>query len=177
MLPVLKFPAPSRDVESEKKELTFTYRQKPAVVKFAKAEVDSLLATAHRVYEKAILLLEVTDAHRETAVAAGIETISIELGSERTSLEAIVDVLEESHRKGRGCELTLEGVALLRRLEKLVAEAGSNLNRFTKAPVRGEAASLGGSSNIDTMIWVPVVVFGLSLAAVIVYGIISGKKD
>lgn len=173
--PILKFPAPSRDVEAEKKELTFTYRQKPAITKFTKAEVNSLLITAQRVYEKALRLIEVTDAHRETAVSAGIETIAIELGSERSSLEAIIDVLEESHRKGREGELTLEGVALLRRLEKLVAEAGSNLSRFTRAPARGEAAL--GSSNIDTMIWVPAVVFGLSLVAVIVYGIFSGKKD
>jgi hypothetical protein len=174
---VLKFPVPDRDPDSEKKEIVFNYRQKPVHTTFTNTESKGLLFTAQRVYRGMSDLIEFVDSHRETAVEAGIETIAVELVAERGNLEAVIDTFEEGVKKDASVTITLEGLALMRRLEKLVAEASSNISRFTS--VVGPSSyrpSLSGPSNTSDMM-TPLIIFGVvAVSLVVVVALFSPKK-
>lgn len=167
---VLKFPAPDRDPSSEKKELIFNYRQRPVLSTFTNDEAKSLLVTAQRVYSGMVELIEFVDAHRETAISAGIETIAMELCAEHVALEEILETLEESVKRNSEAEITLEGLALLRRLEKLIAEASSNILRFTSVEPSHHPSLKGPSGSSDVM--GPFAIFYAIAASLVVVAII-----
>lgn len=173
---VLKFPVPDRDPSSEKKELVFNYRLKPVHTTFTNTESKGLLLTAQRVYRGMSDLIEFVDSHRETAIEAGIETIAVELAAERGNLEAIIDTFEEGVKKDASVTITLEGLALIRRLEKLVAEASSNISRFTSVGSSSYRPSLSGpSSTLDLM--TPLIISGVVVVSlVVVVALFSPKK-
>jgi hypothetical protein len=165
MAALLKFPSVPQP-ESRKTELVFNFRPKPVLSKFEKVEAEKLLATAQRVESGMKALLEFTDSHREDARLSGIETIAVELASERAALENAVDALEDGVKKNEGVFLSENSLALMRRLEKLIAEASSNISRFSgkPSPVRSMGQAAAAQTN-DLLI--PAIFFGLIALSVI----------
>jgi hypothetical protein len=166
---VLRFPDAPKP-ESRKTELVFSFRPKPVMSKFGLDETKKLLATTQRVDAGTQSILEFVDAHRDLAAQAGVETIGIELSSERAALGYAIDALEEGVKKGEGVLLSEGSLALLRRMEKLIAEASSNLSRFSgKALPR--PAVMGQSQPLTDPIHdllIPALFFGFVLVTVIV---------
>lgn len=141
---LLKFPVPP-EPENRRTELLFNFRQKPTLLKFSREEAARLLGTAQKVESGLWALLDFVDSHRDDASLAGIETITVELVSERVPLGYIQDALEEAVAKDEGVDLTDESVALLRRMEKLLAEANSNVARFSPSTMSGPSPSYSSS--------------------------------
>lgn len=150
---VLRFPEPPRQPD-RKTELVFSFRPKPVLSTFNVEESKKLLGTAQRVAGALNRLLPYIDSHREEAARIGVETIGIELSSERAELSNVQDALEEAVQKNDSVQLSQSGLELLRRAEKLVAEADQNLSRFGKRP-----ASLGSPASPDLLL--PVLFVGM----------------
>jgi hypothetical protein len=136
-------------------------------------------------------LLDFVDGNREVARQAGVETIAIELSGilEGGQLERILDALEHSLSKGRAVQVTLDGLAKLRRAEGLLAEAGSNKSRYL--PVRREAqpeAQKMGSpqsvpliqmqrpSGTEGLFWFPLAFVGIGVLAIIVLAVVRESR-
>ena len=86
-----------------------------------------LLAVVRDVMNRARVLVEYLDGHRQEARKSGVETIVIELSA-----------------KGSGKpEITLEGFGKLRRAERLMLEAEESMARF-----RGPMALIQGPSSV-----------------------------
>jgi hypothetical protein len=152
---------------------------RPAQVlkRFDRRESADLLKIARRLSESIEVLVEFVDAHRDVSNQAGIETLAIEMGSEKTALGEILDTLEDTVSREEPGEISLEGLALLRRLEKLVAEANSNISRFVSgspSPRMSGASATPDSS--DSFLWGSVVFFGIFAVAVVVIGLASSAK-
>ncbi len=179
MNPVLRFPV-SDDFRN--KAFGADARPEPTLQTFGRDDSKALLGVARKVHDGTKTLLDLVDGHRTMAHDAGIETISIELGSERNSVRRILDALEDAEAGGSDVQLSLEGVELLRRTEKLVAEAQSNLARFVgpaqveKAQQEAEKApNLLGKSTLDTdtLMWGSVIIFGVIMATVAIIAVQS----
>lgn len=176
MSAVLKFPVALKP-ESRKTELVFNYRPKPVLSKFGKTEAEKLLLTAQKVALGMNQLLEFIDSHRADAVASGIETIAVELVSERQALGYMQDTLEDGVKTGEGVSLSEDGLALLRRLEKLISEASSNIARFTgKSPARGMGMTPDPAAVGAPDLLIPTIFFGLIAISVIVFAASLNKK-
>ncbi len=131
---VLKFPRPDKENSEEKeRELVFNVREPKVLEKFEFERGQSLLVVAQRITTGCKALLEFIHANRDLARQSGIETIAIELTTslEGEGFERILDTLEEAAGQGEPVHLTTEGLARLRRMETLLAEASANINRFT----------------------------------------------
>lgn len=134
-------------------------------------------------------LLDFVDTHRDVARQAGIESIGIEISSmlEGEKLDAVVDALETAVEKGVPANISQQGLARIRRIERLVAEAASNITRFSDHDL-GTAEALGGRLPLSKLagiggsfpsaaggfpLWVPFVFLGLVAIGAIAYGIAS----
>lgn len=84
------------------------------------------------VVDRAKELVEFVDSNRAEAKQAGIESIAIELSGmlEGGRLGQVLDALQLAAARNRGECITEEGLARLRRAEKLLAEANSNIVEF-----------------------------------------------
>jgi hypothetical protein len=170
---LLRFPVPG----DGKRELLYDVRPKPSLRKFSNADAVKLHATARRIYEGIGILTEFIDSHRESAVDAGMETIAVELAAERENLDDVLSALEEAVQKDSSVNLTLEGLALLRRLEKLLSEASSNMARFTdRSPFSSpQKENFMGGASADLMIVGPIVFFGLIAVSLVAIAVFSGR--
>jgi len=131
---VLKFPRPEKDNSGQKeRELTSGVREPKVLEKFDLGRSQDLLVVVQRITSGCQALLEFIHANRDLSRKAGIETIAIELAAslEGEPFERIMDALEEAAGSGEELHLTTEGLARLRRMETLLAEASNNINRFT----------------------------------------------
>ncbi len=175
MNPVLRFPV-SGDFHKKA-----DVRPEPTLQTFGREDSKLLLGVARKVHDGTKALLDLVDGHRTMAHDAGIETISIELGSERNNVRRILDALEDAEAGSSDVQLSLEGVELLRRTEKLVAEAQSNMGRFV-GPMQVEKAQqqqvekapnlLGKSTfDTDTLMWGSLAVFGVIIAVVTIIAV------
>lgn len=173
---MLSFPKPPGD--REKRELLHNVPEdKPQLSRFSPTESLGLLEISRQVKDGMSALIEFVDQDRLSARAAGVETIAIELAAERKNLAQVQDALEESVRRGESLNLTHDGLALLRRMEKLLAEASQNIARFTGVrlasplsplPVRPQMGQTSGVSS--TYLLIPAVFFGIvSIALVGLY--------
>jgi hypothetical protein len=180
---ILKFPMPE-DVQ-KKRALVADLRPDPVLRTFSRDDSRALLGVAQKVHRGTQILVELVDSHRDVANLAGIETVTIELGSERKNIERILDTLEESEKNQSDVRLSLEGLELLRRTEKLIAEAESNISRFT-APApsvhqeQPPAAVLGqaGAKSTDAFVWGSLLIVGIMAIGVVVLAITTpGKSD
>jgi len=136
--------------------------------------------------------LDFVDGNREVARQAGVETIAIELSGilEGGQLERILDALEHSLSKGRAVQVTLDGLAKLRRAEGLLAEAGSNKSRYL--PVRRreaqpEAQKIGSSQSVplipmqrpsstEGLFWFPLAFLGIGVLAIVVLAVVRESR-
>lgn len=181
MSAVLKFPVP--EGVQQKRTLVGNLRPDPVLRTFGREDSRALLLVAQKVFQGISVLLDLVDSHRETARDAGVETVAIELASERKNVERILGTLEEAELKGSDAQLSLEGLELLRRSEKLLAEATSNISRFTKyAPAGpGEKKNLLGQAaktpSSDALLWGSLLLFGAVAVTVAIVAIHSSPSD
>jgi hypothetical protein len=178
MSAVLKFPV-SEGVQ-KKRTLAANVRPDPVLRTFSRDDSRALLGVAQKVCQGISVLLDLVDSHRETARDAGVETVAIELASERKNVERILDTLEESELKGSDAQLSLDGLELLRRSEKLLAEATSNISRFTNH-VPSEKKNLlgqtGKTPSSDTLLWGSLLLFGAVAVTVAMVAISSSNSE
>lgn len=126
---VLRFPGSGGE---ERKVPTF--RQAPVLETFEVAESAELLIVAQQALTGAETLLEFIHENRDLARHCGIETIGVEIVAimEGDRFSSVVDALEEAVRRERPASLTANGLAILRRMEALLAEASKNVRKFTE---------------------------------------------
>lgn len=176
---VLSFPS-SAPQDDPGKALAFKARSLPTLQTFENATSQELLFVCHSVLERSQEILAFVDGNRELAQKAGIETIAIELGSilEGGGLERVLDGLEYSVLKDRPAQVSLEGLARLRRAENLLAEANNNIARFTgrwhgkelSGDAKPEATS--NISSTDSLLWLSILVIG----AIAIIGIVVAAQ-
>lgn len=107
----------------------------PATV-FAKFDVDrtaELLNAARNSVSTAELLLTFVHGNRNIARQAGIESIVIEIFAvmQGESFSGVINAIEEAGQNGQPINISHGGLATLRRIEALIAEASMNMRKFT----------------------------------------------
>jgi hypothetical protein len=134
---VLKFPR-SEKPEGGGRPLALNLRPEVQLERFDQERCVELLAVMQRVLDGSNELLEFVDSHRDAARRAGVDTIAIEISVllESDRLERLLDALEDAALRRREVHVTLDGLSRLRRLERLLAEASSNITRFTSGGFR-----------------------------------------
>jgi len=100
---------------------------------FDAARTVELLGAARNSVSTAELLLNFVHNNRNVARQAGVETIVIEIFAvmQGESFSGVIDAIEEAGRTGQSLNLSQGGLATLRRLETLTAEAMANMRRFS----------------------------------------------
>src|SRR6266404_3419802 len=98
MSAILRFP--TSEGAQKKKGLAGDIRPEPVLRSFGREDSRALLGVAQKVHHGVGVLLDLVDSHRDTAREAGIETITIELASERKTIERILDTLEHAELGG-----------------------------------------------------------------------------
>lgn len=154
-------------------------RPKPTLKKFGPDDTIRLLGVARKTWASTEVLIGLVDSDREAAREAGVETIAIELSSERERLGDVLDALEDAAKHGKSTDLSGEGLACLRRAEKLGAEAMSSLQRFAPRSVLGLSGLSGLSGpSVPALPGAGIMVAGLVLVVVagICWSIYGGKR-
>lgn len=105
----------------------------PTFATFDSDRTSELLDAARNSVSTAELLLNFVHSNRNVARQAGIETIVIEISSvmQGESFSGVIDAVEEAGRNGHPLNLSHGGLATLRRIEALIAEASMNMRKFT----------------------------------------------
>jgi len=148
-------------------DVSLGIRPKPVLKTFGPDDTLRLLAVARKTWASTEVLIDLVDSNRDAARDAGVETIAIEISSEKAKVIDVLNALEDAAKRGKSVELSNDGLAVLRRAEKLAAEAMSNLQRFAPRSVLG----ISGSS-VPAVPGVPGVGFLVAgLAVVVVVGV------
>jgi hypothetical protein len=136
--PLHKFPEPSPEGRARSKALALNLRPPQSFETFDEGKTKDLLGVARTSLDNAQAILEFTDANRQTARQAGIETIAVEIAAllQGERLERVLDALETSASREKPVQLSGDGLGVLRRLERLAAEAGRNLALYAQTGVR-----------------------------------------
>ena len=176
MAEVLKFPGSGGP---PKKAIALKFRPPPIFQTFEKGQATELHSLTIHVLERGNQLIEFIDANRMLAREAGIETIGVEIAAilEGEKILQIQDAIENALRKDRPVKITEEGTHKLRRAEALLAEAASNITKYTdvkdevspSSPALGQPTSDGASSlsplwGIVVLVGAGLAVWGLTLA-------------
>jgi len=112
-------------------------RRKPSLAQafstFSPDRTAELLNAARNSLSTAELLLTFVHGNRNIARQAGIETVVIEIFAimQGESFSGVIDAIEEAGRNGQPLNLSHGGLATLRRIEALIAEASMNMRKFT----------------------------------------------
>lgn len=118
-------PIPQEDFEAED----------PALIMDAIDYLNTkkLLGLSKYVMQGGRALIDFVDYNRTSARQAGVETIAVELSGiiDSGKIQSVYDSLHEAAFSGRDSKLSREGLTYLRRSERLLAEATSNLVRFS----------------------------------------------
>ncbi len=155
----------------------------PTLDRFDHVATAELFKISKAVKDSASELIEFVDTNRQMARMAGIETIAIEVSTllEGDRLAGVLDALRDAGSKGREAELTQEGLSRLRRAEKLIAEANSNIKTYLGNPSqKSQIPEMSGaynhfvaqsrfSSSNDSSVWMPFVLIG----AISIVGIVA----
>lgn len=182
---LLRFPEKPPDKDAGK-SLALRARALPTLQAFDVDSTKNLLAVCQAVIDNSKELLAFVDGNRAIAKQAGIETIGIELSGilEGGGLDRILASLENSAMKERSAQITLEGLARLRRAETLLAEANNNISKYSgrwKGKVLEYEALSGDDqekpkASSDLSLWIPFV--ALTAIAIIVVALLAeSKKD
>jgi hypothetical protein len=121
------------------------------------------------------LLLDFVHGNRDIARQAGIETIVIEIfaAMQGDSFSGVINEIEEAARNGQSLKISHRGLATLRRIETLVAEASTNMRKFVDGDfsVMGlttDVAQANPSKSSDLSALIPFAIFGAIVVAVVV---------
>lgn len=137
-----------------------------------------LVSLSRYVIQGSRALIDFVDYNRPMARQAGVETIAVELSGiiDSGRIQTVYDSLQESALKGRESKLSREGLTYLRRSERLLAEATSNLVRYAGV-VPGRSLngtfSLKGAESSDFP--TALVIIGAILAIAILLAILLKK--
>lgn len=165
--PLLDFPG--RD--AGRLDASLGVRAKPVLKKFDAQDAVRLLGVARKTWASTQVLSDLVGSDRAAARDAGVETIAIELGTDRARLGDVLDALEDSARTGKPVEISNEGLEVLRRSERLGAEAMSNLARFAPGSLPGlSGSSLPGTGTIVTGFVTGLVVVSIVAIAWSLFG-------
>jgi hypothetical protein len=123
---------PSAD-GGEKKPVP-TLRPQVTFETFEPDQARALLDVAQQRLAGAQVLVAFIDANRDLARYAGVETIGIELVAvmEGDRFSRVLDALEGAVEEGDRARISTDGLAILKRVETLLAEASMNIRRFTE---------------------------------------------
>lgn len=181
-----RFEDPSEGQRLEAKRLALGVRSPQVFQALEPDEATQLLHVLRRIVSAAEDLVAFVDEHRDLARQAGIESVVIEITVilSWSRLERVVDALEKSAVNERPCQVSLEGLSAVRRLERLVAEATRQASQFGAAQVPlgpkqaflGEASPTpGGSSSGPGLL--PALLVGLfGLASVFVVVLVAHSE-
>lgn len=167
-----------------------TRPEKKPLEHFTCEQAKSLCRIARQVYRRGKALIEFIDHQRFMSMQAGIETIGIEVASLINSerVDRLLDALDDAIEEEEGVDLTPEGLGMLKQVERLLAEAASNISRFTNAaspdwaqigdtlgrPALGQAQARSGSNmDLFSMVGAAAVLFGALALAVLVIKLAS----
>lgn len=143
---------------------------------FNQQDSAALLEVAQRVWRGLQPLIDLVDSDRALAGQAGIETIAIELMAERGRIGRVKDSLEDASRNQENAQLSMEGLELLRRSEKLLAEASSNITRFTGVSARKPMGnSIAADKGSNDLLLGSLLVFGVVLAITVIAAVTIKK--
>jgi hypothetical protein len=126
-----------------------------------------LLGVARHAMNAGYALIEFVDTNRDVARQTGVETIAIELSGmiDSGKIESVADALHDSVLSGSGARLSEDGLANLRRAERLLSDAAANLKRYGDAHTM---ARLSGSvMGQNTIITQPTSGWHISITEVI----------
>lgn len=100
---------------------------------FEADDARGLLEIARRASTSAETLLSFIHENRDLAQHSGIETVGIEIlvVMQGDRWQGVVEALEESEKTGRSAHISRDGLGLLKRVETLLAEASTNIRKFT----------------------------------------------
>lgn len=166
MMP-LKFPWKGVAPEAAKPP---AIQKAPVLESFTREMGLDILSAARKTVAGAKAIIELARAKRDLARQAGIEIACVEMlaimeGEKFRRVLDATDALGVSDDKF--LYLTQEGVAQLRTMEGLLAEASSNIQRFTGGGLSGRP-KLGETSSVDPSWLVPMIVF----SAVVIVGVV-----
>jgi hypothetical protein len=168
MSALLRFP--TQPATERKIALVEDLRPDPVLTTFDREDSRALLGVAQGVWKGLASVQDLIDSDRSLARRVGIETIAIELLAERTRIEGILSALEDAERTQKNAELSFEGLELLRRAEKLLTEASSNISRFTgpmpESPSMGDAA--GFPSHPNSVLVGSLIFFGVAITITLI---------
>lgn len=181
----LSFPSPRPDDRAKAHELALNLRPPTAFETIDRENTLALLKVVQGILEKSRELIEFVDADRDAARKAGVETISIELSVMMFSdrLDRVLDALENSAAKGKPSQISMEGLANIRRMERLLAEANSQIVKNTgqaslpevKPVMLAQAARRESSDN--TWFWMPILIVGaFGIGAILITALVTAPE-
>lgn len=141
-----------------------------------------LLGVARHAMNAGYALIEFVDTNRDVARQTGVETIAIELSGmiDSGKIESVADALHDSVLSGSGAKLSEDGLANLRRAERLLSDAAANLKRYGDAHTMARlSGSVMGQNTIvqPTSGWhITITEVLLLLAIGILIGILIWKR-
>jgi hypothetical protein len=137
-----------------------------------------LLGLSKYVMQGGRALVEFVDYNRSVARQAGIETIAVELSGiiDSGRIQTVYDALHEAAFSGKESQLSREGLTYLRRSERLLAEATSNLMRFSGAvPIRLGNGNFSLKGLESPSFPTGLVIIGTIIAVIILLAILLKK--
>lgn len=143
------------------------------LVRMEAGETLRLASSACSIVERAERLVAMMDQDHQAARAAGMETLAIELSGilEGRRLASVVDALDDALSRQEGVDLTDDGLALLRRTERLVSEAERRVptasNSLSGTKRLGQAES--GFPDTATIAVIALGLMGLGALGALVY--------
>lgn len=124
----------------------------PCLETFDARQTREMYGLTSSIVTRAKELVEFVDSNRELAKRVGIETIGIELSGmlEGDRLRQVLDALQLAASRNQAECLTEEGLATLRRAEKLLAEANASIMEHTGIRMERplDAAVFMGQQNV-----------------------------
>jgi hypothetical protein len=137
-----------------------------------------LLSLSKYVMQGGRALVEFVDYNRTAARTAGVETIAVELSGiiDSGHIQSVYDSLHEAAFSGRESKLSREGLTYLRRSERLLAEATSNLVRFSGAAPGGLGRGSYSLSGQEPSVFpTGLIIIGTIIAVIILLAVLLRK--
>lgn len=137
-----------------------------------------LLSLSKYVMQGGRALVEFVDYNRSAARQAGVETIAVELSGiiDSGKIQSVYDSLHDAAFSGRESKLSREGLTYLRRSERLLAEATSNLVRFSGVVPGGLGRGNYSLSGPEPAVFpTGLIIIGTIIAVIILLAILLRK--
>lgn len=167
---IFKFPAPE-NLRPQPKTLP-PLRQAPVFETFNPESGLELHTSTKKTCDGAMALVDFVRKNRDLARQAGVETLAIEITAVMAGekFRQVLDALDDAVFNSLPLHITTEGMAVLRTVESLLAEASSAIKKHSETPALGAVKKVKKQmAAADPFpLWIPLVIFGvLSIAGVV----------